>query len=537
MLARKYLIWQLLTVLLLLSASSKQASSAEISCSNTPEYDFNVLRSPAYVRYNTFLAQRNFLELGTSGANGLDVLISLYNPAGRKLASKSIKIPANSQRDIDVNQLLTEACKNDACPRLVDLDGNSVVDTYGLIELEFDDSDASTPLIGRLSNYRPETNSDSFSFAFARDLSNSSAAYKFAIANTIDPTGGDSVVQNWLEVTNIKKSQEFRYELFDAIGRRVLNENFTLAAKATIDLAAGHQLLDTQGTPIQGAYLAKITPVEAGGSQFIVSISRYAVKNQGQSFAYAFNAIAQGGNSQKQYFFAGDNARENSFEKNYLEIANTSNQDTIVDLSLHGAKGELMQVSFNLAPRKQRHVDLSAILESFSETSGRAELSSDTFGSLIAQSASYYFDQTTGELQTAYLSEKNAITGFLISGGTNTFLDMQNELRISSIGEDSEVLTVNSRGFTISSSGDFQPQSDSMELTLASKQTFSSDLQELNLLNKNSYGVLSLRSPSSIKAFAEILRIRRDAAGKLDFVMPIKVRAPGILEEPLCSDL
>ena len=130
--------------------------------------------SPAYVKWNTYIKQWNFLELIAPGDEPMEVRVTVLNLLGQELIQTVVNIPAGSEMDVDINQLLRTACTDNNgpnCSGFSDSDGDGLIDSYGLVKVEFDNSDPDNSLVGRLTNYRPDpagqpgVEGQSFSFA------------------------------------------------------------------------------------------------------------------------------------------------------------------------------------------------------------------------------------------------------------------------------------------------------------------------------------------------------------------------------------
>ena len=199
--------------------------------------DFNTdvedepLRTPVHTKYNTYLGQWNFLELINAGTEALTVGVNVYNLQGQVMDRTEVSVNGQQEIDVDINNIIRQACTatNPAsCAGLSDLDGNGTVDTYGLVRLDFDDTDPDRILLGRMSHYRPDPAGGSFSFAFAREMRNPSQETSYALGNTYDPRGMGFLVPNWLEVINLDSSPlSFLYNLYDQQGTLVFSQAFT----------------------------------------------------------------------------------------------------------------------------------------------------------------------------------------------------------------------------------------------------------------------------------------------------------------------
>lgn len=483
------------------------ADAQRLACQDTLAYSFNKLQSPAYAKYNSFLNQKIFLELASGGSMNHQVQITLYDFKGRELLTKNFTVPGNTQKDIDINKLLETACK-DSCPNLFDLDGNNVVDTYGLIKIEFEDRNAESPLIGRLSHYRPED--DRFSFAFTKDISNGlGTASSYLIANTIDASSQGNKIHNWAEVVSIGKDQDFLLEIYNSEGTFLYSTSFRVLKNAEVDIRVPFTH--------SAAFLLKLT--NQTGGQHLFSLSRYAEKDRNpNSFRYGFNSSGSLGTARAQYFFARNRKELKGLKEiNYLEVANTSDETAIGTLKLRGEKGELLlEREFTVGPLSQRHISLSALLDIFSETLGQVELVSNVPASLIAQSVFYLIETDSNEIQTAYVSSSKSPDGYLVRGSTNTFLGMENELMISSVKD-----------------AKHDALSTTSVIPLAAHSTLAT---MLNTASQFSYDIFSLSTPGTSIVFGEILRTRK-VGEEFDFVMPVNLVTTGFLEEPFCGDL
>ena len=481
-----------------------------------------VLRTPIHNKFNTFLGQSNYLELTSAGSEGFPVEVSLYNLSGSEITSTTINLDANSQFDVDLNTMLTAGCTAtpSACSGLEDLDGNGVIDTYGVVRLDFfsEAESDNKVLLGRVSNYKLSTDGTSYDFVFAKELGNPNQGTSYSTANTFHPLGG-GVIPNWAEIINLEdSSKSFTYNLYTMTGDLALSSNFTLPSFGERDLQAGHEITDSEGILLPGVYLAEVIPDDTS-ADYLFSVSRYSI-NADNSYNYAFAVNASGGAVDTIYAPITNEDRSVSdcaLTTNWLEVVNILDSAVDATVVFRDTNGDTVDTqTATIEGKAQFHFNVSAILSS--GVIGLAEITSSTVNSLIAQSLVYYQDCDRNQLQTAYVVQaKSEARSTSATGTLNTFLGMQSLFRAfstsaSSVSDSYDVTPFGSS--TVSESLSLSAYAGE-EIEISNNDTFS--------FPTDTYGTIQLDTDTAGDVFGQTLRIRRKTeAGRtrLDFVMP-----------------
>lgn len=486
------------------------------------------LRTPAHTKFNTYLAQWNYLELISAGSKPIDVRVRLFNLLGQELVSLVANLAANSQRDIDVNTLLKNACISQPalCTSFPDLDGNGVPDTYGLIRLEFDDSDPDRRLLGRMSNYRQNPGATSFSFAFARELSNPIRGASYSASNTYDPQGSNYLVPNWTEVINLSPSRSaaFIYNLYAQSGERILSEQFTLPPLGERDIQAGHEIRNPDGSVDEGVYLVEVVPADEN-AEYLMYVSRYSSNDAGanaQTYNYAFSLEGRNGESESIFAPITSEVRAElcATTSNWVEVLNVRDIPVRARAIFRNVAGTVTgDQRIVLAPKSQFHFNATAMLPL--NGLGTVEITSEEPKGLIAQSLVYYHDCEVNQLQTAYVTPLGKRGNSSLAGSANTFVEMENLFRTYATVSDPVTVQYNIRLIGGGEVSDAFVLDDERirEINLNNNPVFS--------LPSNAYGILTLATGSAGDAASQILRLRRDLTtgrARIDYVMPTAVR-------------
>ncbi|MDD2943863.1 MAG: carboxypeptidase-like regulatory domain-containing protein, partial [bacterium] len=367
------------------------------------------LSSTLYTFWNGFLDMVNVLELLNPGTSELVVDVALHDIDGGVVATKQLRIPAGSQRDVIIN----------------DLPGFSL-DSYGLVTVDagVDEVD------GRMTYYRLSGDSwgDEFDFVYSLELmpemsgettgvwnthlgqqSSSSAAIFGALQLgtlvTIIPT----TTPNWLSVANLDSvSRNFTITYRDQTGDSITTATLRIPPLGKRDIQAGHEFSDN---PAVG--LISITP-ENNSDPYIATLSRYGDR-------FAFTTATQPGNSAVVALPAGGEGL------NVLELVNVSNATNNVELSWYDMNGELLKIqTAHLPAYSQQHFIPTDVLPEGSYGSVVIAPSAN----IIAGAASYLYDNT-GEVVTAHYLAARESLGRVFSGTYNTYLGMYNWLRVT----------------------------------------------------------------------------------------------------------
>ncbi len=482
------------------------------------------LKSPIYSKFNTFLNQANFLELIDEGTKDTSVTITVYNLRGQVMISESVALKAKSQFDIDINGLVKRACDftNPAsCSGFVDLDKSQLVDTYGLVRLDFDDKDIEKSIVGRISNYRLENDGRTYSFGFAKELKNSLTGRTYSTANTFDPQGSGFLVPNWAEIINLDSvTRNFSFVLYNQSGAPVMTQNFSLPPLGEFDISAGHELRNAQGKIEEGAYLGEVF----SDGNYMFTISRYSSNSSAAtaaSYNYAFAVDARMGASENIFVPIANESREAdcAIPSNWVEVVNTRSDFATGEITFRNASDNVVSQQISLPPKGQFHFNAGALLAK--GTLGSAEIRSNQPGAFIAQSMTYYNDCAQNGVQTAFSLPGKVKGRKSQAGSVNTFLGMSNNLRLISTTTAASTASLSltpvgdvTRNANISLGGN-----DTSDLSAANNSLFN--------INSDTYGILKVATPADGQAVGFVIRSRTtfdSGRRRLDFIMPTELR-------------
>ncbi len=489
-----------------------------------PEAD---LRSPIYVKWNTFLSQFNFLELAVEGTGDLDIEVTVFNLFGAQMNQTSLTVAGGTQQDIDINALVQASCDagDASCSAFVDLDGSGVIDSYGLVRLAFDDSDTSKRLVGRLSNYRPEAATGNFSFAFARQFRNPNVGVSYAGANTFDVNAQGFVVPNWVEVINLEDTaKDFTVNLFDATGTLVETSSLTLNPLEERDLNGGHEITDASGLGVQQAvYLVEVIPADPD-AEYLMSVARYSSNSlpgfDSGSYNYAFELPGRSGSPGDVFSLITNETLACGNILNWVEVSNGSSATETFTVTFRDGAGAVVgSVTDSYAPKAQINYNASAMLPA--GQIGSVQVSSTNSTAVVAQSLVYIYECDSNAVQTAYMTRLNRPGKMTQVGTGNTFIQMDNSLR--TVNTSASAVTM---GFDITS---FLGEMASGSVSLGANSVDFTDLSDNPTVGfpDDRYGILQTNSSLPGQTVSEVLRVREVNIGGLvryDFVMPTPVR-------------
>lgn len=457
------------------------------------------LISPVYSDYNTFLNMTCILELISVGTQPVNATVRVFQLDGQRIAEVPVTIPPGDQRDLIVNDLV----------------GNQR-DTYGVVEIVYNSSNTEALLDGRMSFYRTEAD-DSYSFAFSRQLNQTrTGVSSFGISNSFDPQDDGYLVPNWLQLINLSSvAKEFTVTLYDFTGAELRSTEVTLAAFERRDFPAGHELG-------RGVYLNEVVPTDMDAS-YLAGVTRYGANTvpgaQTSSFQFAVSQDTLPGASNTRYVLASNLEERGSFEQlNWIELANTSATAIEIEAIFYGENGaRLNSQTFTLGPKSQNHLLANQFL--LEDTLGSVAITTDTSDSLLVQSSVYTRDDRSLDLETVYLIPSSGPVQSPLYGSFNRFLEMENELVLVNISNESRTLSIRLRaeGEEISE--------NSARPTLFTVTRFDLNNELMFGTDNDTFGTVELDAGDTNTNFiAYVLRSRRKTDGSLDFVNPTVFR-------------
>ena len=491
------------------------------------------LKSPAFTKYNTYLRQWNFLELVANGTKTITAKVTVFLLSGAELVNRTVVLTpgsAQAQFDVNINEMIQQGCASTSlCAGLVDLDGNGVVDTYGVVRIDFNNELAGETMLGRMSNYRPDSDGNSYSFAFSKELRNPTKGITFGTGNTFDPQGLGYLVPNWVEIINLdsNNAQVFDYKLFNQEGGLVLSKVVTVPPLGERDVQGGHEIVTASGAVKEGVYLAQVMPRD-GGVPYFATVSRYSSNSPAgvnpDSYNFAFALEGRAGSGGLQYMSISNEVGTGMscyLQTNWVEVVNVREKPVTASLFLHSASGQTLpggQINVEIPPRSQYHYNASVFLPKGEV--GSAVLASSDKGALMAQSLVYYHDCSANKLQTAYVSQGRIAGQDVQAGSINTFLGMSYKLRV--IGTSSAPSIVSGMIQT------FDAGQSVVSLQIELPSFGINQVEGYTLaVPADRYGALTLRENEAGMFTAEVLRIRELPGIGVDFVMPTVVQQYG----------
>jgi hypothetical protein len=516
-------------------ANSDQRDDDEDGLGNACDGSNALPASPGFLGWSTYLNVQAYLELVAQGSAPLSVTVTLYNFSGEQMIQRVVAIPANSEVDVDINGLIRLACQTEnpgSCAGLTDLDGNGLVDSYGLIRVDFDDSNPSVTLIGRLTNYRADpahlaAPGGSFSFALTRELRPLTTGRTYAVANTYDPQNLSFLVPNWTEIFYIgslsaSDTMGFTVNLYDQAGVLRKSDRFFLSSLQKRDVAAGHDLVNGSGQVVEAVYLVEIIPDDLT-KPYLSSVTRYSSNApagfEPQTYNYSVSAPGRAGAQGALFAPTTREAMSCGSITNWFEVANTTASAVNATLTFRNSAGGVVGSTTDSIPAKaQIHYNAGALL--VAGDIGSVELTSSAPGALIGQSMVYVHECDRAGIQTAYSSAAREVGRRLQVGTGNTFLSMTNNLRVISTSTSTQNVDFDLLTYLSEASGG--------TLSVAAKgardEQFSGNPSYLFPTDR--YGTVSMSSAAAQQYLAEVLRRRFVVVGgqtRLDFVIPTQV--------------
>ncbi len=500
------------------------------------------LKSPAFAKFNTFLGQYNYAELINQGNVDKDVKLTLYNLRGEIMIERTLVVLANSEVDVDINSLVQFSCDilHSGCAGFEDLSAtkgtpngigrpDGVVDTYGLVRFDFDDTNTNQRLVGRISFYRPNEDG-TFSFAFAREFRNPSTGNTYATSNTHDPRGLGNLVPNWVEVINFGTRdskgqltfapQAFTINIYNQDGSLRDRRKISLPGLGEFDVQAGHEYVDSSGKVVEGVYLVEVIP-DNKNAEYFLSVARYSSNSPAnvEPSSYNYALVIDGHSGTLEQLFTSisntvegiNNLSATPNVENWVETACVDTHPCQVTVSYRGKSGGIFSAGTQtIGAKSQFHFNASAVLPKAS--SGSVEITSN--GLIIAQSMSY-ITGVNNQLFAGFQSVARTKRRANQVGSINTFLNMQNVITAFST-----TTSTISPTFTMTS---FRGGVTTGVLTLGSAQLQAAQPNS-SQFPSDTYGSYAISSPNEGQVMSEIKRIRVDSKGQIDFVMPTQVK-------------
>ncbi|MCB0324954.1 MAG: hypothetical protein KDD69_15330 [Bdellovibrionales bacterium] len=454
---------------------------------------FTVL-SPNYTVWNSFLQMTNILELVNPTDAPREVKISLYSILGELAHEHRITIGARNQFDVILNEF-----------------PGFVADSYGIVKLEF-----AGVLEGRMTYYRQAGSGSGYDFVYAVPLEEARYGTTAVSFNTFQPSHKpderENLVANWLTIINLDQSpQSFIIWTYNQTGELLLRREIEVPAFGRADIDGGH---DLAGPSVVGMH--KIVPLNIS-VRYLAQLTRFGGDVPAgffpSQYRFAFPLVAKHGSSESVYAPISNRLQE----FNWLEVVNITDQEVRVGISLHSASGTLLEsIDATLAPNSQTHIDAAALLPPGEV--GYAMVKPEAPKSIIAQSMVYFRDLASGSVTSLYGSQARPLSSCAQSGSFNLFLGMENWLTVANASLEPLDVVVSLSGATVSSNTPYTiPAQGALSLPLHDGGVFGT--------TPNTYGLVTIRGGKpGIGFFGEVLRLGKDAEGRVDFSAPTAVR-------------
>ena len=453
-----------------------------------------IFSSPNYTLWNSFLRMTNILEL-TNGTNkDIPVKVTLYSINGVLFDQRIVTVRANNQFDLIVNDLK-----------------NFVVDSYGIVKLEFEGN-----IDGRMSFYRPSSDRTGFDFAFSIPLMEATFGTTAVSFNTFQPSNKPeefkNQVANWLSIVNLDSvPRNFTVFTYNNVGTLIMRREIEVPSFGRADVDGGHGLV---GPNVVGFH--KIVPAVVT-AEYIAQLSRFGGDSPAgfapSKFKFAVPLSSKLGQSDPIYM-----PISNKFgESNWIEVVNILDKEVGASVNYYSKSGQLLEsVDARIAPNAQIHFNASAALPT--GDNGYAVVVPFEPFSIVAQSMGYLRESATGSVTAVYGSQGRRVVPCAQSGSYNLFLNMQNWLVVANPTNSTVEATVLFAGPTSSAE---------KAIVLAPRALVTIPIHgnaELKT-QPDTYGLVTVypKDPS-LRLYSEVLRLRYRANGNPDFAVPVPVR-------------
>jgi hypothetical protein len=374
-----------------------------------------------------------------------------------------------------------------------------------------------------MSNYRKNPGKSDYSFAFSRELRNATRGVTYALANSVDPLGKKNLVPNWGELINVNPNRwvNFIQRVYNREGQLLKTYNVKLAPLGEVDTQCGHE----NG---QGAYLCEFIP-EDGSTQYLSTVARYSEnslrRRPAETYNFAFALEGRAGADEPIYAPIRNERGECWSEQTWLEIANVREVPVIATVTYRDADGLALGSSgptkVTIQPKAQVYLHASGMLTIGGV--GSAEVSANQPGSIVAQSMFYYYDCKTNRVQSGFASALRTAQEQLQIGTYNTNLGMSNYLQVVSITPNPFDLNV-TFGWRSPGANDLQILSPG-SVRIDPRESVRIGLNSGPFARSpNTYGTVTLSSGLSRSYIAEVIRVREDSSGRIDFISTTSVR-------------
>ncbi len=433
--------------------------------------------------WNGYLNMINIAELQNPTNSDVVGQINVLDSNGLIVSSSRVTVPANSQTDIILNDLL-----------------GFEPNQYGVVQI-------SSNITGRIFYYKLTLESYAdFDFAFGIPFSWANNGTSYASFNTYQPSSNfndsGNLVPNWLSVVNLELSEkDFTVRKFNQSGALISSLTYKIKARSRIDIEAGHIL---PGKNAVG--LIEVTPASSS-TRYISQLVRYGNSSAEGRLDFAFPLVTK--KPEKDGIVTLGSTEDS---QNWLELINITNNTITTPVKFYSTDGSLIfDQIYTIAPKSQLHLNASNYYPK--DHIGYAEFSSSHANSIIAQGMYYFKDSTNGSITAIAGLQSQSPSSSTINGSYNLFLSMESPLIIHNTSNISSTLDLelDRYGTTIGEfTGTMKPNSTVMLML--------NDFEFYNTL-EDSYGSIKL-IPKQGSVVANSLRLRRGPDNLPQFVAP-----------------
>lgn len=452
-----------------------------------------ILASPLYSLWNSFLDMTNILELVNKGESSLSVDLTFYRIDGSVWHTMTVNLGATGQFDVILNDL-----------------PNFPSTSYGVVKMEF----SGDKLDGRMSFYRNNTSGtpsgDAFEFVFNEPFLNPIKGTSYVSFNTYQPSlnsaDANNPVLNWLSVVNLHPTvaKSFTVNRYNIAGGLVSTRRLeNVPAFSRVDIDGGHG----DGANLVG--YNEIIPDDAS-SPYKGLLARYGLSDPlgfGYDFAFILKAVTERPSVQWVNASIADGAQ------NWLEVINTSNSSVTAQVSVFDYSGNLVHDTvYPLSPKAQQHIEIGSLLNS-ARPYGAVRILASKNNAIVAQNM-FYARESSGSVRAMYGYHADKLRNGEQSSSWNLFLGMDNDLHFFNasskaktvrlmIGNGSKVKerTYDLPGYT----GQAVELSENLEFGTIS----------------DFYGTVRVHGSSLV---ANSVRKRNDSQANFDYITPVDVR-------------
>ena len=451
------------------------------------------LSSPVFALWTGFLDIIPIAELVNPGEDAITARLSLLNISGQVQSSVLVNIFPGKQRDIIVRDM-TGFLQN----------------SYGLLRIDF----CNGSLDGRVSYYRSSA-TGGYEFAFSDALSQPSYGPTAVGFNTFQPSlnasESQNEVANWLSIVNLaSSSRTFTVQRFNQAGTSLGSSQVTLSGGGRLDVEAGHQSL---GASVVG--MLKVVPSNLN-SPYIANLARYGGNAPpgvaATAFSFAFPLVVKAASGRT----LGVPLTTTISSQNWLEVINTRSVPTSVTINFYLSNGtQVDTVTRSLPGNSQEHFHVNSRIGD--SQVGFAEIIPGASNSILAQSMVYVHDSVTGSIQAMYGSQAREALGSSLSGSFNLYLNMLNWLKIINLGSQAKNVSVRVENASTTVTRTY---------SVAAKSSVDVGLHEMATFgtSPNTLGAIKVSASGSPKILSELLRLRPDGSGGVEYLFPTQVR-------------